>query len=180
MVFLHYFIKYNAIDKKKSRIYFVKKLCRRLKMEVKKTDSSDIEILMNLRLEMLRVANDLKEDAEFDKELVELSREYFLNGDQTTVLAMDGDKIAGCATLNYIRLMPTFSHPTGNRAHLMNVYTRKEFRRRGVGSLMVKFLIDEAKSRGVTEISLDATEMGHFLYKSLGFNENTASMTINL
>ena len=45
---------------------------------------------------------------------------------------------------------------------------------------MVNFLIEEAKSRGVTEISLDATEMGHYLYKSLGFNENTASMTINL
>ena len=149
-------------------------------MEVKKTNARDIEVLINLRLEMLRAANNLSDDAKFGKELVELSREYFLNGDQTTVFAMDGDKIAGCATLNYICLMPTFSHPTGKRAHLMNVYTRKEFRRRGVGSLMVNFLIEEAKSRGITEISLDATELGHFLYKSLGFNENTASMTINL
>ena len=149
-------------------------------MEVKKTDSSDIEILMDIRLEMLRVVNGLEENTSFDKVLVESSREYFLNGDQTTVFAMEGDKIAGCATLSYMNLMPTFDHPTGKRAHLMNVYTRKEFRRRGVGSLMVKFLIEEAKSRGVTEISLDATEMGHPLYKSLGFNENDAGMNIIL
>ena len=149
-------------------------------MEVKKTDSSDIEILMDIRLEMLRVVNGLEESASFDKVLVESSREYFLNGDQTTVFAMEGGKIAGCATLSYMNLMPTFDHPTGKRAHLMNVYTRKEFRRRGVGSLMVKFLIEEAKSRGVTEISLDATEMGHPLYKSLGFNENDAGMNIIL
>lgn len=135
---------------------------------------------MNLRLEMLKVVNDLDENAEFEKVLVDTSREYFLNGDQTTVFAMDGEKIAGCASISYITIMPTFSHPTGKRAHLMNVYTRKEFRRKGVGKLMVEFLIEEAKSRGVTEISLDATEMGHPLYKALGFTENTESMTMQL
>ena len=149
-------------------------------MKIKKTYANDIEDLMAVRLEMLRVVNGLDENAEFDKDLVDLSREYFLNGDQTTVFAMDGDKIAGCASLSYIRVMPTFCHPTGKRAHLMNVYTRKEFRRQGVGRLMVQYLIDEAKSRGVTEISLDATEMGHPLYKTLGFNENAEGMNINL
>lgn len=149
-------------------------------MTIKKTCADDIEALMAVRLEMLRVVNNLDEGAEFEKALVDCSREYFLNGDQTTVFAMDGDKIAGCATLSYMTLMPTYSHPTGKRAHLMNVYTRKEFRRRGVGSLMVNFLIDEAKSRGVTEISLDATDMGAPLYKSLGFCENNAGMTIEL
>ena len=149
-------------------------------MQIKKTDASDIEALMEIRLEMLRVVNGLDENAAFDKILMDTSREYFLNGDQTTVFAMDGDRIAGCATISYITIMPTFSHPSGKRGHLMNVYTRKEYRRQGVGQLMVNFLIDEAKSRGVTEISLDATEMGHPLYKSLGFNENTTAMTIEL
>lgn len=149
-------------------------------MTVKKTSKNDIEELMNLRLEMLKVVNDLDENAEFEKVLVDTSREYFLNGDQTTVFAMDGEKIAGCASISYITIMPTFSHPTGKRAHLMNVYTRKEFRRKGVGKLMVEFLIEEAKSRGVTEISLDATEMGHPLYKALGFTENTEGMTMQL
>ena len=76
--------------------------------------------------------------------------------------------------------MPTFSHPTGKRAHLMNVYTRSEFRRKGVGKMMVEFLIEEAKSKGVTEISLDATEMGHPLYKAIGFTENTEGMNLVL
>jgi len=149
-------------------------------MEIKKTSSNDIETLMKIRLEMLRIVNHLKEDSSFDKKLIECSKEYFLNGNQTTVFAMDGNKIAGCATLSYITVMPTFDHPTGKRAHLMNVYTRAEYRRQGVGKLMVQFLIDEAKSRGITEISLDATEMGHPLYKSLGFNENGEGMNLSL
>lgn len=149
-------------------------------MQIKKTNQNDIEALMEIRLEMLRVVNGLDENVAFDKILVDTSREYFLNGDQTTVFAMDGDRIAGCASISYIWIMPTFSHPSGKRAHLMNVYTRKEYRRQGVGQLMVNYLIDEAKSKGATEISLDATEMGHPLYKSLGFNENPDAMAIEL
>lgn len=145
-------------------------------MQIKKTDAGDIEDLMEIRLEMLRVVNGMEQEDDFDKALVECSRDYFLNGDQTTVFAMDGKVIAGCASLSYITVMPTFDHPTGKRAHLMNVYTRKEFRRRDVGKMMVQYLIEEAKSRGVTEISLDATEMGKPLYKALGFNENLSAM----
>ena len=44
----------------------------------------------------------------------------------------------------------------------------------------VGYLIDEARSRGVTEISLDATQMGHPLYKSLGFNDNGEGMNMSL
>lgn len=149
-------------------------------MEIKKATQNDIEDLMQLRLEMLKVVNSLKEDAKFDEKLIQCSKEYFLNGDQTTVFAMEGNKIAGCASISYITIMPTFSHPTGKRAHLMNVYTRKEFRRKGVGKMMINFLIDEAKSRGVTEISLDATEMGRPLYKGLGFNSNEEGMSLLL
>ena len=148
-------------------------------MEIKKATQNDIDDLMQLRLEMLKVVNSLNEDANFDEKLVQCSREYFLNGDQTTVFAMEGNKIAGCASISYITIMPTFSHPTGKRAHLMNVYTRKEFRRKGVGKMMINFLIDEAKSRGVTEINLDAPEMGRPLYKALGFNSNEEGMNLN-
>ena len=150
------------------------------KMEIKKATQNDIDDLMQLRLEMLKVVNSLNEDTNFDEKLIQCSREYFLNGDQTTVFAMEGNKIAGCASISYITIMPTFSHPTGKRAHLMNVYTRKEFRRKGVGKMMINFLIDEAKSRGVTEISLDATEMGRPLYKALGFNSNEEGMNLLL
>nr|MCR5293090.1 GNAT family N-acetyltransferase [Eubacterium sp.] len=65
---------------------------------------------------------------------------------------------------------------TGKRAHLMNVYTMKEWQRQGIARKMVSMLIDEAWKRGVTEISLDATEEGRPLYERLGFTESTEGM----
>ena len=74
--------------------------------------------------------------------------------------------------------MPTFSHVSGKRAHLMNVFTDKNYRRMGIGKTMVNMLIEDAWNKGATEISLDATESGRHLYKALGFNENGACMNM--
>lgn len=139
----------------------------------------DIELLMQSRLEALRAVNELPIDYKFSKELLDHSVAYFLNGNHTTVLALDGDVI-GCATICYLEVMPTFTHPTGKRAHVMNVYTRSEYRRQGIGLHMMEMLIKEAKEKGITEISLDATEMGRSLYKKCNFVEAGECMVLSL
>jgi ribosomal protein S18 acetylase RimI-like enzyme len=138
----------------------------------------DIELLMSSRLEMLKVVNNLPADYEYTKQLVDESRDYFLNGDHITVLALDGSEVIGCASMSFMRIMPTFSHPTGKRAHLMNVYTRNEYRRQGIARKMVGMLIEETWKRGATEISLDATKMGRPLYESMGFTSSTEGMVL--
>lgn len=45
---------------------------------------------------------------------------------------------------------------------------------------MLALLIEEAKSLGVTEISLDATEAGKPLYEAMGFMISSSAMTLNL
>ena len=147
-------------------------------IEYKIATPDDMEQLMSSRLEMLKVVNDLDPSHEYSDEIIKSSIEYFQNGDHTTVLAMDGKRVIGCATMCYIYIMPTFSHPTGKRAHLMNVYTMKEWQRHGIAKKMVSMLIEEAWKRGVTEISLDATEEGRPLYQKLGFVDSTEGMVL--
>ena len=140
--------------------------------------TDDIEAMMSSRMEMLKVVNDLPADYVHSEEMVRESRDYFLHGDHMTVLALDGDAVIGCASMSFIRIMPTFAHPTGKRAHLMNVYTRSEYRRRGIARQMVGLLIDEAWKAGATEISLDATASGRPLYESMGFTDSTECMVL--
>lgn len=144
-----------------------------------KATNDDIELLMQSRLEMLKAVNNLAEDYIFPEELIKFSREYFKNANQTTILAID-EKVVGCATICYIEIMPTFSHPTGKRAHLMNVYTNRQYRRQGIAFQMLSMLIEEAREKGVTEINLDATELGRELYKKHGFENSSECMILGL
>ncbi len=150
------------------------------KAEYKIATADDMELMMNSRFEMLKVVNDLDYKYEYSDEIVKSSREYFEKGDHTTVLAMDGKRVIGCASICYMYIMPTFDHPTGKRARLMNVYTMKEWQRRGIAKKMVSMLTDDARKRGVTEISLDATEEGRPLYEKLGYVPSKEGMVFLL
>ena len=147
-------------------------------MEIRIAGKKDIDLMMSSRLEMLKEVNSLDADYQYSEDFVGESRRYFLEGNQTTVLALDGERVIGCATICYITIMPTFSHPSGKRAHLMNVYTAKEFRGQGIGKKMVDLLIEDAWSKGATEISLDATESGRPLYKKCGFEDSGECMVL--
>ena len=151
-------------------------------IQYKIATSEDIAELMRIRLEMLREVNLLSKDYIFSEDFCSYSRDYFLNGKHSTILAIDGENenAIGCATLCYLELMPTFSHPTGKRAHLMNVYTNPKYRRQGIARHMLTTLIDEAECRGVTEISLDATASGRPLYRKLGFRDSEECMVLTL
>ena len=62
----------------------------------------------------------------------------------------------------------------------MNVHVEKEFRRKGIARRMIELLVDEAKERGVTEISLDATDDGRKLYEAIGWHKNSEAMVKDL
>ncbi len=147
-------------------------------IEIKIAAKDDIDWLMSIRLEMLKVVNNLPKDYEYSDEMRTESRDYFLNGDHLTALAVDGDIVIGCASMSFFRIMPTFDHPTGKRAHLMNVYTRNEYRRQGIARKMVELLIEKTWENGATEISLDATALGRPLYESMGFTDSTECMVL--
>lgn len=134
---------------------------------------------IRLRVELLcGIYN--KPASDFEGEFTRLSEEFFRSGDQTTVLAFDGERTVGCATICYITVMPTFDHPSGKRAHIMNVYTNADYRRQGIARQMVTMLLNEARERGVGYVSLDATENGRPLYTSLGFAPNDENMGIKM
>ncbi len=51
----------------------------------------------------------------------------------------------------------------------MNMYTRPDYRRRGVAYKTLDLLVKDAKSMGITDIFLEATDMGRPLYEKYGF-----------
>lgn len=61
-------------------------------------------------------------------------------------------------------------NPSGRWAYLMIVYTKPEYRKRGISSQLVQHLIDKAKQLGITALELHATPEGEPVYLKKGFN----------
>ncbi|MCM1112761.1 MAG: GNAT family N-acetyltransferase [Muribaculum sp.] len=51
----------------------------------------------------------------------------------------------------------------------MNLYTKPEYRRRGIAYRTLELLVEEARERGIAQIALEATAMGRPLYEKFGF-----------
>lgn len=143
-----------------------------MNLTFRKATIEDIDILVESRIEVLRAANKLPADALMPEVEIE-TRNYYQNalpaGDITSILVFDGDKFIGSGAVSYYKIMPTYHNPSGLKAYIMNMYTNPEYRRKGIAYKTLDMLIQDCKSRGVTAISLEATEMGRPLYEKYGF-----------
>lgn len=100
--------------------------------------------------------------------------DYFarhIGDDFTAYMAEENGETA--AVIFYIRIeKPANTHfINGKTAVLMNVYTKEEYRRRGLASKILQKIIADARAEGVTCIDLSATRMGKPLYLKNGFVE---------
>ena len=138
----------------------------------KKATIQDIDILVETRIEVLRAANKL--DATVDmKEVEKQSYEYYKKSleenTHAAYLVYCGNKFIGAGGISNFRVMPTYHNPTGYKAYVMNMYTVPEYRRKGVAYKTLELLVADAKIRGISAISLEATDMGRPLYEKYGF-----------
>lgn len=51
----------------------------------------------------------------------------------------------------------------------MNMHTSPEYRRQGIAFHTLDLLVEKAKQHGVSEVTLEATDMGRPLYEKYGF-----------
>jgi len=71
-----------------------------------------------------------------------------------------------------IREQPgNFELPNGRTGYILNMYTVKKFRRNGIGTLLFRKLIDEARSRNLDRIELHTTKDGEPIHRQFGFTD---------
>ena len=141
-------------------------------MDYQRATIKDLEELVRTRIIVLRAANKLDESADMS-EVEGQSRDYYkkamTDGTHTAYLVYDGDKFIGAGGVSYYRVMPTYHNPRGEKAYIMNMYTAPDYRRKGIAFKTLDLLVRDAKERGITAISLEATDMGRPLYEKYGF-----------
>lgn len=143
-----------------------------MKLSYKKATINDLEMLVETRIEVLRAANKLDKSVDMTA-VKEQSYDYYRkslsDGTHIAYLVFDKEIFVGAGGISFFRVMPTFNNPSGNKAYVMNMYTNPNYRRQGIAYKTLDLLVLAAKEKGVSSISLEATEMGQPLYEKYGF-----------
>ena len=149
----------------------------------KKATIEDIETLTRTRIEVLRAANKLGAEADMS-EVLKYSRLYYqnalLDGTHTAYLVYDGSRFVGAGAVSYYKVMPTYHNPSGSKAYIMNMYTHPDYRRKGIAFRTLELLVEDIKSKGITSVLLEATDMGRPLYEKFGFTKMNDEMELIL
>ena len=142
-------------------------------MRFEKADIDDIADLVGLRLDYL--SEDYGEiPQEKLSSIADDLPDYFskhLNNDLFVFVCRSEDVIAGCCFLYISEKPPNPTFINGKTGTVLNVYTRPQFRRRGIAGELVKLLLKEAEVYNLDYVELKATDAGYDLYRSLGFED---------
>ena len=149
--------------------------------EYKKATIEDIDELVRTRIIVLRAANKLADDVDMTK-VEQESYEYYKRtletGEHITYLVYDNGTFIGAGGVSFYQVMPTYHNLTGKKAYIMNMYTAPEYRRQGIAIHTLDLLVENAREQGVTQIALEATEMGRPLYEKYGFAKMEEEMEL--
>lgn len=142
------------------------------KFEYKRATLKDIEEMVRTRIMVLRAANRLSDDVDMsvvEQESYDYYKRAIKTGEHIAYMVYDVDRFIGAGGVSFYQVMPTFHNPTGKKAYIMNMYTVPEYRRQRIAFHTLDLLVKEAKERGVSQIVLEATDMGRPLYEKYGF-----------
>lgn len=142
------------------------------RFEYKKATMKDVDELVRTRIIVLRAANKLSDDVDMslvEKESYAYYRHALKTGEHIAYLVYDNGKFIGAGGVSFYQVMPTYHNPTGKKAYIMNMYTNQEYRRQGIAYHTLDLLIKDARKQGISQIALEATDMGRPLYDRYGF-----------
>ena len=134
----------------------------------KKAIIADIDELVKIRIIVLRAANKLSNDVDMslvEKESYEYYKSALETGEHVAYLVYDNETFIGAGGVSFYQVMPTYHNPTGKKAYIMNMYTASAYRRQGIAFHTLDLLVKDIRKQGVSQITLEATEMGRPLYE---------------
>ncbi|KKN04169.1 hypothetical protein LCGC14_1100070 [marine sediment metagenome] len=143
--------------------------------ELRRANLSDIDKLIDFRVEFLEEIQNPPPDMEMEiflKSLKDSFLEKMKSNDFIAWLAESDYEIIATSGLSFLQKPPHFINLTGRFAYIMNMYTKPEWRRKGIGLALLEKLFEEIKKKGIQSVVLHATPAGRPLYEKYSFREN--------
>ncbi len=140
---------------------------------VRRAAASDLEAIVALRMAFERATRDSGslDEAERRAEIASLLGPDLMAGRLLCWMAEEGGRAVAQAALRILGR---------GEGELLNVYTEPDCRGRGLGSSLVAAAVGEARSLGLSRLSLQPTEDSRRIYERAGFREAERGMVMDL
>ena len=144
-------------------------------MRYRKATKSDIDILVELRKKQL-IDEGLEASTNIDFELKSFFEKTMEEGSLIEYVAFEDNNIVATGGVLFYNLPPSYSNTSGRIAYITNMYTKDEFRGRGIATVLLNILVDEVKKSECEVIKHQASVHGKLVYKKFGFKESEGHM----
>lgn len=135
---------------------------------VRKILESDLDSGFLESLDSLRKASDLDKN-----KAKEILKKINQNPDHSIFVAQHQGRIIGSTTL---LIEQKFIHDGGKVGHIEDVVVLKEFQSKGIGVIIIKAVLEYAKSQGCYKTILDCDDSVRPFYEKLGFARHSNGM----
>lgn len=149
-------------------------------MEIRKATYNDIDLIVKNRFEFINSFYNVDFPVNFEGNTFEFLLKHIQDDSLLCQLAIDSNKIVSMAILCIYDLLPTVKNPSGKNGYIFNVYTLKSYRNKGLSTMLLKNMIEEAKSLGIGKIFLATTDDGLPIYTKLGFKLLDTEMVLEI
>ncbi len=141
-----------------------------MSVHIRPATPADAETIAQQRDAMfLDIGEDAEKLARVHQPSLAWHRRVLESGLYTGFLAEANGEIVGGAGLLWQDLPPNPDTDLDVRGYVMNVYVRPDQRGQGMARRLLERVLQECAARGVTLISLHASQAGRPLYEKLGF-----------
>lgn len=142
-------------------------------MIIRKAGINDIDELIKIRIAYL------KEDygnisSEQIEQLKKQLPEYYINHSDRDMIAYIAEENSEIISSVFLIVIEKPANPTfmlGKIGNILNVYTKPEYRKKGIAGQLLKSAVNEAREMNLSYLELKSTKAGFNLYKELGFEE---------
>ncbi len=142
-------------------------------MIIRKATIEDIDALVQLRLDFFIQRHGSLSDHETTALQEQLSGYFTRHLPDDSIIAALAETEGQIAATAFLMVTEKPAGPAflnGKFGTLINVMTYPEFRRQGLATRVINFLLDEARRLELSVVELTATEDGKPVYEKLGFS----------
>lgn len=140
---------------------------------------NDIESLVQLRIKLLKESNSNINTFNLNNycEILEkYYRENLLNHKVIAFLALENNIAVAISIMCFYTICPSPFNLDGKMALLTDMYTIPEYRNKGLGTTLLKTIMEYTKNLGYRKVTLNATDSGRKLYEKYGFKNLKGEM----